>query len=96
MHSILNKHYRKLLDELNRNSGGPDMVSCNCRSKGECPSGGQYNSKNVVYQACISPMEQNNDGERVYIGISTGNKKQNYIIADILLPIIGLETIRST
>ena len=76
MHSILNNHNRKLLDELNRNSGGPDVVSCNCRSKGECTLGGQCNMKNVVYQAGISPMEHDNDGERVYIGISAGNWKQ--------------------
>ena len=57
IHSTLNNHNRRLLDKLNRNSGGPDVVSCNCRSKGECPLGGRCNSKNVVYQACISPME---------------------------------------
>ena len=55
MHSIINNYNRRLLDELNRNSGGPAVVSCNCRSKGECCLGGRYNSKNVVYQACISP-----------------------------------------
>ena len=75
MHSILNNHNRRLLDESNRNSGGPDVASCNCRSEGECPLGGRCNSKNVVYSACISPMEHNNDGERVYIGISAGNWK---------------------
>ena len=74
MYSILNNHSNtRLLDELNRNSGGPDVASCNCRSKGECPLGGWCNLKNVVYQACISPKEH--DGERVYIGISTGNWK---------------------
>ena len=35
--------------------------------------GGRCNPKNVVYQACISPMEHNNYGERVYIGVSAGN-----------------------
>ena len=35
MHSILNNHNRRLLDECNRNSGGPDVASCNCRSKEE-------------------------------------------------------------
>ena len=76
MHNILNNHYRRLLDELNRNSEGPEVESCNCRCKGECPLGGRCNSKKVVYQACISPMELNNDGERVYIGITAGNWKQ--------------------
>ena len=76
MHSILNNHNKRLLDELNRNSGGPDEVSCNYRRKGVCPLGGRCNTKNVVYQACISHMEHNNDGERVYIGISAGNWKQ--------------------
>ena len=52
------------------------MVSCNSRTKGEWLLGGQCKSKNVVYQACISPMEHNIDGERVYIGISAGNWKQ--------------------
>ena len=76
MHSILNNHNRRLLDELNRNTGGPDEVSCNCRRKGECSLGGWCNSKNVAYQECISPVEHNNDGERVYKGISAGNWKQ--------------------
>ena len=62
--------------KLNRNSGGPDVASCNCRSKGEYPLIGRCNSKNVVYQACISPMEHNNDEEMVYIDISAGNWKQ--------------------
>ena len=74
MHSILNNHDRKLLDELNRNSGGQDEVSCNCRRKGECLLGRGYNSKNIIYQVCISPMEHNNNGERVYTGISTRNQ----------------------
>ena len=74
MHRIFNNHNRRLLDELNRNSGGPDVASCNCKSKGDCPLGGWCNSKNAVYQACISPMEHN-DGERVYIGISAGDWK---------------------
>ena len=34
------------------------------------------NSKNIIYQACISPLEHNNYEERVYIGISAGNWKQ--------------------
>ena len=49
MHSILNIHNRRLLDELDRNSGGPDEVSCNRRRKGKCSLGGWCNSKNVVY-----------------------------------------------
>ena len=75
MHNILNnKHNRRLLDEFNKNIGRPDEVSCDCRRKEEYPLGGRCNSRNVVYQACISPMEYNNDGERLYIiGISAGN-----------------------
>ena len=42
----------------------------------ECPLGGRCNSRNVVYQACISRMEQQRDGERIYIGIPAGNWKQ--------------------
>ena len=38
--------------------------------------GRQCNLKNVIYQACISPMEYNNDGERVYLGIPAGYWKQ--------------------
>ena len=76
MHTIVNNHNRRLLNELNRNNGGPDEVFCNCRRKGVCPLGRWCNSKNVVYQACISPCEYNDDGERVYIGISAGNWNQ--------------------
>ena len=76
MHSILNNHYRTLLDELNRNSGGPNVAYCNCRSKGECPLDGRCNSKNVLYQTRIFSMEHSIDGERVCIGISAGNWKQ--------------------
>ena len=71
MHNSLNDHNSRLLDELNRNNGGPDEVSCNCRRKGN----DSCNSKSVVYQPCLSPMEHNNDGERVYIGIFAGNWK---------------------
>ena len=35
MHDILNNRNRRLQVELNRNSGGPDAASCNCRCKGE-------------------------------------------------------------
>ena len=76
MHDILNNHNRRLLDELYKNSGGPDEVSCNSRRKRGCPLDRRCNSENVIYQACISPMEHNNDGERIHIGISTGNWKQ--------------------
>ena len=62
MHSILKNHNRKLLDGLNRNSGGPDEMSCISRWKGECPLSG--------------PLEDNKNGEWVYIGISAGNWKQ--------------------
>ena len=68
--------YRRLLDKLNRNSRGLDMASCNCRRKEECLLGGQCNLKNVTYQACISPMKHNINGESVYLGISTGNWEQ--------------------
>ena len=75
MHSILNNHNRRLLDELNRNGGGSDVASCNCRIKGGCLLSRRCNKKNVVYQACISLLEHNN-GKKVYIGISSGNWKQ--------------------
>ena len=39
------------------------------------PLGGQCNSKSIIYEACISPMEHNG-GEWIYIGISVGNWKQ--------------------
>ena len=65
-----------VLDELNRNSGRPDVASFNCINKVECPLCGRCNLKNGVHQACISPMEHNNDGERFYIVISAGNWKQ--------------------
>ena len=51
-------------------------MSCNCRRKGECSQVRRCNPSNVVYQACISPIEHYNDGERAYIGISAGNWKQ--------------------
>ena len=66
----------RLLDKFNRNNKGTGRVPCNCRRKGECPLGVQCNLENVVYKACISPMEPNNDGERIYLGISAGNWKQ--------------------
>ena len=37
--------------------------------------GGMCNSEKVVYQANILPMENN---EKVYIGISAGNRKQRF------------------
>ena len=86
-----NNHKRRLLNELSRNSGGSDVASCNCRSKGECPTGGRGNSKNVVYQAWIYPIEYNNDGKRVYIGIPAANWKRG-LYNQILSPIHDLET----
>ena len=41
--------------------------------KGECLLDRLCNSKNIVYQACISPMEHSTDGKRIYIYISAGN-----------------------
>ena len=73
---ILNNHNRRLQDEVIKNGGRLDVASCNSRSKGECPLGGRGNSRNAVYQACISPIEHNNDGERVYVGTTTGNWKK--------------------
>ena len=73
MYNILSNHNRRLLNELITRDRNPDVGSRNCRNKEECPLGGHCNSGNVVYQACISPIEQQRDGERVYIGISAGN-----------------------
>ena len=76
MYNILSNHNKRLLKELITRDGNPDVESCNCRNKEECPLGERCNSRNVVYQACISPMEQQRDGERVCIGISAENWKQ--------------------
>ena len=64
------------LNELITMDRNPDVGSYNFKSKEECPLGGRCNSRNVVYHACISPIEHKGDGERVYIGISVGNWKQ--------------------
>ena len=67
------------------------MVSCNCRSKEECPLAGRCNPKNIVYQACISPLEHNSDWQRAYIGISVQIGNKDCKITDILSPIYYLE-----
>ena len=54
MHSILNNHNRRFLDELNRNSGGPDVASCNCRSKGNAPLADDANRR-TSYTRHASP-----------------------------------------
>ena len=56
MNNILSNHNR-LLNELIAKDRSPDVPSRNCKSKEECPLGGRCNSRNVVYQACISPIE---------------------------------------
>ena len=76
IHNILNNHNRRLQDELNRYSEGPDEVCGNCWRKRQCSLGRWCNLKNVVYQACISSMEHNYEWERSFIGLSTGNWKQ--------------------
>ena len=76
MYNILSNHNKRLLNELITRDRNPDMKSCNSRNKEECLLGGRCNSRNVIYQACISLMEQQRDGERVYIEISAGNWKQ--------------------
>ena len=64
-----------LLEKSNTNSEGLDRVPCNCRRKEEYLWDGQCNSVNVVYLVCISAIERSKNGERDYIGISTGNWK---------------------
>ena len=78
MYNILSNHNKRLLNELTTRDRNPNVESCNCRNKEECPLGGRCTTRNVVYQACISPMEQQRDGDRVYIGISAGNRKQRW------------------
>ena len=58
MYNILSNHNRRLLNELTTRDRNPNVESCNCRNKEECPLGGRCTTRNVVYQACISPMEQ--------------------------------------
>ena len=79
MYNILSNHIKRLLNELIMRDRNPDVGFCNCRNKEECPLGGRCNSRNVIYQACISPMKQQRDGRRVYIGISTGKQPQTFI-----------------
>ena len=64
MYNILSNHNKRLLNELITRDRNPDVESCNCRNKEECPLGGRFNSRNIVYQACISPMKEQKDGER--------------------------------
>ena len=92
MYNILSNHNKRLLNELITRDRNPDTGYCNCRNKEECPLGGCCNLRNVIYQACISPMEQQRDGGRVYIGISTGNWKQNGTTKNIHFPTQNLDT----
>ena len=75
MNNVLCNHDR-LLDELITRDRNPDVGSCNCRNKEECPLGGRCNSRNVACQACISPIEHQRDEERVCIRFTAGNWKQ--------------------
>ena len=79
MHSILNNHHRRLLDELNRNNGGPDERPVTVEEKGYS-LGRTMQLEERRIQTCISPMEHNNYGERVNIGISEGNWKQTFFL----------------
>ena len=62
MYNILSNHNKRLLNELITKDRNPDVGSCNCRNKEECPLGGRCNSRNVVYQAYISPMDSKRMG----------------------------------
>ena len=53
------------LSRHNKFISAENVESCNCRNKEECPLGGCCTTRNVVYQAYISHMEQQKDGERV-------------------------------
>ncbi len=86
----VSNHNRRLLNELTTRDRNPNVESCNCRNKEECPLGARCTTRNVVYQACISPMERQKDGERVYIGISVGNKDET--ATDTHFPIQKLNT----
>ena len=92
MSNTLSNHNKRLLNELITRDRNPDMESCNCRNKEECPSGGLCNSRNVIYQACISPMEQQRDGERVYIGISAEIGSKDSTTTNIHFPTQNLDT----
>ena len=52
---MLSAHNAKILkkDDL------PQDDPCNCRKKEECPMEGKCNSKNVIYQATITPLPPN-------------------------------------
>ena len=79
MHSILsnnNNHNRRLLVELNRNSRRHSKVSCNSRRKQECPRADDEIRRTSHTKRAFPPVEHNNDGERVYIGIFAGIWKQ--------------------
>ena len=76
MSKILNNHNRRLLDEFNRNNERTDRVPFNGRRKDEYLLDRRCNLEKVVYQVCISSMEQNNDEDRIYKDFTAGNWKQ--------------------
>ena len=48
MYNILSNHNRRLLNELTTRDRNPNVESCNCRNKEECPLGGRCTTRNVV------------------------------------------------
>ena len=49
MYNIQSNHNKRLLNELITRDRNPDVESCNCRNKEECPWGGRCNLRNAVY-----------------------------------------------
>ena len=74
MYNILSNHNKRLLNELITRDMNPDVGSCNCRNKEECPLGGRCNSRNSYTRHAFLLW----DGERGYIGISAGNWRQRW------------------
>ena len=89
IYKVLNNLSWRPWDELDKDNERMDRVVCNFKRKYECPLDEWCNLENVVYQVCISPMEDN-DGEIIYIGIGIENKECLWLYS--LSPICDLGT----
>ena len=77
MFKILNNQNKCLIKKSQVGNQRTNELACNYRNKEDCLVGRMCNSKKVVNQSTIFPIE-NSSEERANIGISAGNWKQRF------------------
>lgn len=76
MNQIIKQHNAKVTKEISNEELPP--VTCNCPPDGICPLGNQCLLTNVVYKADVSYRHNNNNYNKVYIGLTEPKWKKRF------------------